>query len=179
MLSRLKKQDGSMIIGWLLLTTILIAFFIFAYESALLFIEKEKLQNIADNISSAAILEIDEREFENGELQIHETNALLSTNRLLDETFKDGEKPYTELYVLNNDGDKVLIEDTEFQFKENPSVIFFIKSKSNRDYAFFKETEINVVSRSQVYSTVNLKEFDFKSVDKKTFYNNILKFENR
>lgn len=182
MISKLKTKRGSMTIGWLLIISILIVFFLFSLETALLFIEKEQLQNLVDNVAYAAVLEINEEKLINGDIQIHENNAYISSERVFNERYL-GERvsdiPYHELYILNQEGDKVLIEGVEFFYKENPFVIFYLKEKSSKHFTFFKNVDITVVGIAQVSSPIDLKDKDLSHIEIKDIYNEVLRFEGR
>lgn len=186
---RISKKDGSVIIGALLIIAIIIPFFIFAYEMATLIVLKEKAQNIADNISLSSVLEIDEFEIRERNLKIDETKAKETAKKVFNESYSYINKdstylkiPQLEVYILNEHKDSLTIEDYTVSFKKYPILVVYTELQLKNKMIFFKDTKIKNISKSQVYSVVDLKKMEkdeMENITLKQIYNDLLRFENR
>lgn len=157
MMNRLKKKDGAIVMGALLIIALLIPFFVFSYETVTLLILKEKSQNIADNIASSAVLEvdIDLNILKSSTVKIDKTKAINTANLVFQESYKNissdsiyFNKPKLEVYVLNNPGESCTILDKTISYENNPAVVVYTELTFKNKLIFYKDIKIRSMSRS-------------------------------
>lgn len=179
-----KRKDGSILMGGILLIAIIIPFFIFAFESATLLILKEKTQNIADNIASASIMELDENWIRIGVIRIDEKNANKLANRIFNESYSFVKKDslYFDTFdmkvsALNKNGDRFVYNGNEIKYKDSPSLIVVTELKLKDSMIFYKDVKISSLSKSRVYRDGRV--IDIIACLLTGRYDDCLKFENR
>lgn len=194
MMNKLREKDGSVIMGALLIFALLIPFFVFSYETATLLILKEKSQNIADNIASSAILEVDMDLLKSNDLKINKSKAINTANRIFEESYKNItsksiylNKPELEIFVLNNPGESCSVLGQTIYYEENPSVVIYTELSFKNDMIFYKDIKVRSVSRGRVNSTIDdhidhlgcIGGILLRLIPSKYLYNRFLEFENR
>lgn len=147
----LRNKKGSIFIGMLLVISVIIPFFIFTYESAILYSTKNRLDSISKNITSSAILMLDEEKTINfGMLSIDNEGAKYVANKIFDESLSSIK---SNSHYFNNPTINFTAENGNDE-SVNAEVELVIKLK--RDFVFFKDISIVSKSYSRAYSIEDL-----------------------
>lgn len=145
-MKKIKEKKGSIVIGMMLLVIVIIFLFVFAYETALLLITKQKSDNIAKNISSSLILNIDkDKAVRHGIIDIDKEKGEQIAQKILDESYAKSDiftEPTMEITYKNNDFNEVhSTVTTSFKLKKN--------------MVFYKNTVISSRSEYRAYTGTN------------------------
>lgn len=158
-MNEVKKKNGSIIIGFLFFVTIIIFLFIFAYETALMFIMKQKSDNIARDISSSIILNVDtEKMIKEGKINLNKNKAEIIAEKILDNSYKGLNmftKPSIDI-IYNNSSDKEI------------DIFVLTKIQSKEGFAFYKDVEIVSTSQHKAHTELplsSLKHFKCPFID--------------
>lgn len=143
--NQLRNKNGSIMLGFTLIVFIILIFFIFIYEVAIMFILKEKVQNVADNASYSAILSVDEDELKEGHLIIDYNKADKTAKKIFQDSL-DISNVFEKMSVFLNitDGGNEAI------------LTVYSVTRLNMNSIFFNNVEFKTISSSRVYSKVSL-----------------------
>lgn len=168
-MNKIKRKEGSIIIGLMFLILVVIIMFVFAYEVAILLIIKDKSDNIVKNMSSSLILNIDKEKVRQGIVDIDRVEGESIVKKIKEESypelsmFKD---PLVNINYNNNGPNEV-------------EVVVAIELPLKNDLIFFKN--INIKSRSQhrAYSDIELSELEIEALEEMSWEEiwNLLVFE--
>lgn len=158
-LYKIKSKEGSIIIGLMLLVSIIILLFAFAYETALLFIAKNKSDNVTQNISSSLILNIDKNKAKKGIIDINKIEGEKIAEKILKNSYKKSsifEKPLIGFAYINKNQNEVQVTVT-------------IQLPLKKQLIYFKNVTIKSQSRYRVYSKIDLKNLTPEELNKMTW----------
>lgn len=155
-MKKIKEKKGSIIIGMMFLIIAIVFLFVFAYETALLLITKQKSDNIAKNISSSLILNIDKNKaVRQGIIDIDKEKGEQIAQKILDESYAKSDiftEPTMEITYENNAFNEVhSTVTTSFKLKKN--------------MVFYKDTKINSKNEYRAYTEMHLWELNREELE--------------
>lgn len=150
-MSKIRKKEGSIMIGIMFLVLLIIITFVFGYEVGLLLIAKDKNDSIAKNMSSSLILNIDKERIRQGIVDIDRFEGESIVRKIKEESYSKQSKifdePVVDISYSNNGPNEVeVIVTTELPLKN--------------DLVFFKDISIKSRSRHRAYIETELGEID-------------------
>lgn len=154
-MGKIEEKKGSIIIGLMLLVVVIVSLFVFAYETALLLIMKQRSDNIAKNISSSLILNIDKDKAVNqGIIDIDKDRGEEIAQQILEKSYAESEiftKPNMKITYENNNSNEVhSIVIISFSLKEK--LVFYkdatIISKS--EYKAYTEMQLQEIGKEEL-----------------------------
>lgn len=142
----MRNNEGSILIGLMLLVLIIVLMFVFAFEVSLLYLTKEKNDAITKNMSSSLILNIDEGMMRRGMVDINRNEGERIVEKIKNESYSGlslCKEPIVNIDYINNGPYEVeVIVTTEVPLN---------------DLMFFKDKSIKSKSKYRAYSKVELK----------------------